>query len=361
MEFTHYQILGISGNASQEDIKAAYKKLAKKYHPDKHGGNEFHEEHFKKINSAYQVLSDPVKKRVYDDKLLYRMYRKPSGSNTVRKPRTAPTMRKPSAEPFAQNNRKMVKRAYLFTLGGFILLAVAGTWFYQYMNNYTAEKIVKKGLELEASGRLYPALEAYTEALEYTDHARAYERRGHLRIKLLDDYKGAVYDYSKALEEKPTGNLYFWRAKCHIKLQNYKQAVGDLTLASALMPEYDSIYFYRAEINNYKLNNYEAAKNDYDKVLKLNTQFSDALFGRAMAYYYMGEHNKAISDLDNGINISPARGNLYYYRAWSKMGAGDTLSACEDFYLANAYGFRQGEKAREQFCRGSREEQLRGQ
>lgn len=61
----YYDILGVSENASQEEIKKAYRKKAKKYHPDSKS-SEKDEERFKKINEAYQVLSDPKKKQAYD-------------------------------------------------------------------------------------------------------------------------------------------------------------------------------------------------------------------------------------------------------------------------------------------------------
>jgi|YelNatPaOPRAMG01_1025707.scaffolds.fasta_scaffold50425_3 DnaJ-class molecular chaperone len=61
----YYQILGVDRNASQEEIKAAYRRLAMKYHPDRGGGKEA-EEKFKEINEAYQVLSDPQKRAEYD-------------------------------------------------------------------------------------------------------------------------------------------------------------------------------------------------------------------------------------------------------------------------------------------------------
>ncbi len=62
----YYKILGVSRNATQEEIKRAYRKLAAKYHPDKNKGNKEAEERFKEINEAYQVLSDPEKRKLYD-------------------------------------------------------------------------------------------------------------------------------------------------------------------------------------------------------------------------------------------------------------------------------------------------------
>ncbi len=62
----HYQILGLTTNATQLEIKSSFRKLAKLHHPDKNPGNATAEAMMKKINTAYDVLSSDIKKAKYD-------------------------------------------------------------------------------------------------------------------------------------------------------------------------------------------------------------------------------------------------------------------------------------------------------
>jgi curved DNA-binding protein len=63
----YYKILGVDKQASQQDVKKSYRKLARKYHPDVNPGNKDAEARFKEINEAYEVLSDPEKRQKYDE------------------------------------------------------------------------------------------------------------------------------------------------------------------------------------------------------------------------------------------------------------------------------------------------------
>ncbi len=62
----YYELLGVARTAAVKDIRAAYRKLARKYHPDLNPGDKSAEEKFKQIQEAYEVLSDTKKRQVYD-------------------------------------------------------------------------------------------------------------------------------------------------------------------------------------------------------------------------------------------------------------------------------------------------------
>src|SRR2546430_16074166 len=62
----YYETLGVARGADTEDIRKAYRKLARKYHPDLNPGDKTSEERFKKVQEAYDVLSDPKKKQMFD-------------------------------------------------------------------------------------------------------------------------------------------------------------------------------------------------------------------------------------------------------------------------------------------------------
>jgi curved DNA-binding protein CbpA len=88
---THYDILKVSRDAPIEVIQAAYRSLARKYHPDRHGSSPDREAQMKAINAAYEVLSDPAKRAEHDRWIAQHLDR--------RSPRGAPASHSGSRNP----------------------------------------------------------------------------------------------------------------------------------------------------------------------------------------------------------------------------------------------------------------------
>jgi DnaJ-class molecular chaperone len=68
---THYEVLDVDQNASEQDIKKSYRKLSLQYHPDRNGGDAAATEKYKKINEAHEILSDPQKREQYNIELKF--------------------------------------------------------------------------------------------------------------------------------------------------------------------------------------------------------------------------------------------------------------------------------------------------
>src|SRR4029450_6270624 len=60
-------VVGVSDTASQKDVKSAYRKLSRQYHPDTNSGDKGAEERFKEVSAAYDVIGDPEKRKEYDE------------------------------------------------------------------------------------------------------------------------------------------------------------------------------------------------------------------------------------------------------------------------------------------------------
>src|SRR5437016_13971784 len=77
-----YELLGVSRDAKADEIRKSYRKLARKYHPDLNPGDKSAEDRFKKVQEAYDVLSDSKKRQVYDQHGFYSDNIPPGGGPT---------------------------------------------------------------------------------------------------------------------------------------------------------------------------------------------------------------------------------------------------------------------------------------
>jgi curved DNA-binding protein CbpA len=359
MHLNHYQILGVSPTASEEEIKSAFKTLAKKYHPDKNSGNPAAEEQFKKINSAYQILSDKIKRQRYDYILNYQIEKQKNINNTTsthrQRTNNHSSERKNSnfvKSKKVEENKKNSK--YLFIiLSGFALFITAAIAFYFYMNKISALKCLEQGKKYAEVGQYVLAIESYSEAIDFNPSlSEAYIQRAEARMLLFKDTKGALLDFNQAIDNtsKSDYKLYFLRAKFYFKLKKYEEGLKDLEQAITINPTFDSLYFYKAEVNNYILQKPVLSILDYTKALSLNPKMKDALFGRAIAKQNSTDNLGSIQDFNRLISKYPEEGSYYYYRAYSKINTKDSSGACNDWEKAIYYYFHEGQEPYKKYC-----------
>jgi curved DNA-binding protein CbpA len=130
---TYYQLLGISWDASREEIKRAYRILAKKYHPDANNDDPVAEEKFKEITEAYEVLSDEERKREYDRSA------KPRTKMDSRQPDSAATSgyRYRPKQGFKYRERRFFSILLRTAIYSMLLIFVLSLVFYLYKDHNT--------------------------------------------------------------------------------------------------------------------------------------------------------------------------------------------------------------------------------
>src|SRR5437764_5156343 len=115
----HYEALGVDRKASAEEIRKAYRKLARKHHPDLNPGDKTADEKFKRIQEAYDILSDPKKKQMYDQYGFYSENGFPGGAGPGAGPTHGPDFGGFDVEEYLHNSGAATGEAHGEPGGGF--------------------------------------------------------------------------------------------------------------------------------------------------------------------------------------------------------------------------------------------------
>ena len=399
MASTFYEVLGVSKFASNDDIKKSFKNLAKKYHPDKHPGSTFHEEHFKKINEAYQTLSNQQARSRYDLKINYaesnQSYTTHTHSSRNSNPNqekqyTQKAYKKPQSNRSAQTQKKL-NTYYIYIAIGAALFIVASTWFYNFMNNYAAKEYFVEGLQEEQKGNEVKAMGYYFSSLEKNfDNPITNEKIGDIYSKLAHNNSIELFYFDLELQKKNIDSnfdtestqllnnirgidslsaMYFNRSFENYEFDSDKRRVGLKLLRTDLkignftkalsnserlkkMPDAtkdDSLIYYQAEIY-FLTKNYEEARKFYTSFYDFHPTSADALIRIALCNY--NEHNEdfAINQLDKAILKFPTKGEAYYFKGEIARRNKDSTAACNLFEIADQLNVLAAKTAIYKYC-----------
>jgi curved DNA-binding protein CbpA len=357
----YYQILGVGVRAGQAEIKAAYKKLALQYHPDRHQGSAAYEEKFKKILEAYQTLSDSRKKDRYDMSLFYQAVGGSLGKSAEGSPDAAyrNVPRTPRGRDDEEYRRRKAEReAYrefagpppdkritphtiaiaLLILSCFIMIS----WWLGYaMNHHMARKHMAEG--------------DFVTALEFDDeYAEAYHARFLATARINANPSFLLGDLNLAIRFADEPNP-FWlmeRATLYLALDSATLCERDLLAARKAGPSMDTVCLVLGDYYGKGLNQPEKALPWYDSALQIRPRNFPALLGKAEMLYKLKRFSQALPVLNACIELGSNNRQLFFYRGSVLLVLGRKEDACLDLNQALNMGQLEAKDLVEKYCEG---------
>ena len=355
MHNNYYDILGVSSKSTTTEIKRAYRKLAKKYHPDLHQNNPFFEEEFKSIAKAYEVLSNERKRADYDYSLETPVYTYTENTQqaTWDRPKYAPRsyyrQKKQEYTPIAWVYGKL----FIMGLVMVIILAPIGLLYRSTVVYY------ENGLEAEKTGDYYVALGFYHKSISFWGgrNLEASLRGASLCVYKLKRYHEALYfidkGFSYSNKDSITSLLHYLTGLSYIGSENYQLALDELNKAEKKNYSPDSIHYRKADILAYELNKYQEALDHYDYLLNKNLFLTTSWFGKGWCEQNLQLVQEAIYSYDQSINYGENYALAYYYRGYLHVNQNDSAKACNDFQQAASLGLKQSLSMYIHYCSDS--------
>jgi curved DNA-binding protein CbpA len=388
-----YEILGVSNVADQKTIRAAYKRLAMTYHPDRNPQNLESEEMFKKINEAYHTLSDPVRKLNYDSRItLLPLFAAAEYEREMNRRRYW------YWKKYQERTYRLDKEYFKIQGLAFLVFIVISGFCFGLV--HTAQYIVeqkhqarwdKNSLMLKKVNALFVD-EHFEDAFSMI---QTLKQKDPLELRFFfakdslvtvlremadrrfheNNFPDAVVYYLELQKyENPTRYETISKISlCQYYLGNFKEALQALKHLHNQMPRNLELVYQIGIINLEKLENPEEAMRYFTLGKKLFKDNLSQVYGEAFEliveptdvpeiYYDMfeararcnivlGKYSEAVTDCNWGIFLRPHYGVPYNLRAESYAELNKKDRVCRDLYQAEMRGVRGSDFLKRKFCR----------
>lgn len=362
MSGNYYQILGVGPKASPDEIRAAYKKLALKYHPDVNQGSKDSEERFKEVLEAYQTLSDPQKKDLYDLRLFYKAFTQggPTAKPGAGQPdpvyrgtpktgyereRAEYRRRRPDREAYREYKGPPQREPWtlhtvalsLLVMGSFVMIAL---WFGWMMNQYTARQAFEKG--------------QYQRAIELDDeYGEAYYARFKARqVNMPTETRLLLKDLNLAIRftDEIPGMWYLERSRLFFQLDSLERCQADIKAALVTEPGLDSAWLAMGDFQLFTLKKPVEALLHYDSCLKIRPNSFEAQYGKSLCHYKLKQFAPSIASFTKCLDLNPDLGELFFYRGSAQLALGKQKEACMDLDQALNMGVDDAKPLVDAYC-----------
>ncbi len=373
----YYRILEIGEDASDAEIKAAFKKKALVYHPDKNAGDSDCEEMFKLVNAAYQTLSNPYERARFDLKLKF-------GEAIVDSPPPPPyrpTYARPRYGPPIDHKTNDRATFWAFAISlGIAFVVMTGMELFNLYNQYQRDimlgerrQVFEQARDRQASGEISASLlmleslgsfhKEEEDILVFKEDVLDDLLQDGTRNFYRNNFKAAIKDFELFEEFAENKRLSFELlfAETLMMAGNYDEAIGRFNKIiisgnNTIDNNLKVAWIYREGKKDYELamNYYEKvskmAINGYKRVygeaypLILNpriippTHF-DIFDGMAQTFYYLGNYDRALSAIKWNVIMWPDYPENYLLKGKILLAQGKAETACEQFDLAIEKGW----------------------
>jgi curved DNA-binding protein CbpA len=375
---SYYVILGISEKASQDEIKAAFKKKAVQFHPDKHAGDLLMEEKFKEVNRAYQVLSNPYEKARYDLQLKF-------GHRTTQEtyyqpppppPRPKRKGRPEYAEPEIDWKENWIATGYAFLFTFVVaVIVMTGVGIKSYLDDLRLQEMLTQRREKYNEALAKHAAGNIEETLSILNTLGNFlEPEGDMadfKTELVDDlvdkseyhferseYQEAIF-YYELLENHTEVQALTLKENLAISYKEVNQPAKSVeVLTQLLIQGYRTLFTYveLAEIHRDQLEDYESSLKYYQKANEVAKDYYESIYGKAYAviisgrnlsdvhyrlytgladmYLRMERPERAVSATRWNIRVWPQSSDNYLIAAKGYEQLEDVDRACEFYFKA---------------------------
>ena len=394
---SYYKILDVDNDASAEEIKRAYKRLAIKYHPDKNGGNKDFEELFKLVNHAYQVLSNPEERRKHDLNIEYALntqktYTTHSSPNSTYSPhkeksaynrygkynwRNAPRYKTAPVYKIDKNYYRNVGISFIAML----IFAVFAIGIAKYNSYLDEQEKIKKEAQIAfmilKADKLYDQGQ-YQDALNLIEDFEKQNPFEYRFFEKKDQYINdlnslAISQYKSQSYASAVGNLEVLKQfQSPVRLSNWRMMadcymkLGDLNNAARVYEfiverDHDNINLLLEVANlHHQLGDTAKEIDYYNEARYLFKKFQQSSYGAAFEFivdpkempeayfdmfktranlmYSQKNYDETIKDCNWAIFLRPERAEMYYLRAKARLGLNQNNRACNDIKRAISKG-----------------------